>query len=168
MTPERRAATADLRRLARDIGADVDAMDRLAQDVAAVAARSAPLGDEATAYLAVKVHGWYTALETILDRIARVIEGGAPSGAMSHQDLLRGSTLSLPGVRPVVLAPRLLPDLADLLAFRHFFRHAYAVSLDEARMRAHAGVVGRVHDPVRADLGAFVTTISGWVDELEH
>ncbi|MCC6623762.1 MAG: hypothetical protein IT385_21060 [Deltaproteobacteria bacterium] len=167
MTPDRRGATADLRRLARDIAADADTMDRLADEVAAVAARPDPLGDEATAYLAVKVHGWYTALETILERVARVVEGGAPSGPTSHQDLLRGSTLPLPGVRPAVLAPALLADLSDLLAFRHFFRHAYAVSLDEARMRAHATVVGRVDAAVRADLTAFVTTVLGWVDELE-
>jgi len=167
MADDRRAATADLRRLARDIGADADVMDTIAQELARVVARPAPLGDEATAYLAVKVHAWYTALESILERVARIIEGGAPSGPSSHQELLRGSTLPLGEVRPAVLSPGRLPELSDLLAFRHFFRHAYAVSLDEARLRAHAAIVARVAPVVRGDLDAFVAVIRRWIGQLE-
>jgi len=73
------------------------------------------------------------------------VESGLPGGPSYHQDLLRGMALPLAVVRPAVLNPARLGDLAELLAFRHFFRHAYAVALDEAELRSHAARLERTH-----------------------
>lgn len=158
----------DLHRLARDIAADAEVMRHIAEDIRGVAARPAPLGVEASAFLAMKLHGWYTALETVLERIARAIEGGLPSGPSSHMDLLRGATLPIADVRPRVIGPEHLPSLADLLGFRHFFRHAYAVTLDESRLLQHAGAIAASDDAVRADLNAFVAVVRAMIAELAN
>jgi hypothetical protein len=166
MPPEQRTAI-ELRRLLRDNEADADVLDALRAEISDVDSRPGPLGPEAAAYLAVKLHAWYTAFESILERIARVVEGGLPGGPSHHQDLLRGMALPLAAVRPAVLDPGRLVDLSDLLAFRHFFRHAYAVVLDEAELRRHATRLERIHPRVRDDLRGFEQVVLGWIHQLE-
>jgi hypothetical protein len=75
--------------------------------------------------------------------------------------------LPLAVVRPAVLNPARLGDLSELLAFRHFFRHAYAVALDEAELRSHAARLERTHPGVRADLHSFERVALGWIQKLE-
>jgi len=166
MLPEGMAVV-ELRRLLRDNEADAVVLDGLVSDVAAVSGRQGELGPEATAFLAVKLHAWYTAFESILERIARVVEGGLSAGPAYHQDLLRGMTLPLAEVRPAVISRERLPDLSDMLAFRHFFRHAYAISLDEAELRRHAARLQRLHPGVRQDLRAFESVVLEWIQRLE-
>jgi hypothetical protein len=166
MPPEHRTAI-ELRRLVRDNEADAGVLDALRTEISAVDSRPGPLGPEAAAYLAVKLHAWYTAFESILERLARVVEGGLPGGPSYHQDLLRGMALPLAAVRPAVLDPARLADLSELLAFRHFFRHAYAVALDDAELRRHAGRLERTHPGVRGDLRGFEQVVLGWIQKLE-
>jgi hypothetical protein len=75
--------------------------------------------------------------------------------------------LPLAAVRPAVLDPARLADLSELLAFRHFFRHAYAVALDDAELRRHAGRLERTHPGVRGDLRGFEQVVLGWIQKLE-
>ena len=167
MSPADHVTAIELRRLQRDTEADLVALDKLRDDVARIAGRPLGLDDEAQAFLAVRLHAWYTALESMLERIARTIEGSLTPGPSTHRDLLRGMTLRLADVRPAVLDPSRLPDLADLLAFRHFFRHVYAVDLDEDQLRDHAARLLRVHAPTAADLRAFLVTVEAWVEQVE-
>ncbi len=167
MDAEARTAL-ELRRLLRDNEADLAALGAMAGEIASVSARPSPLGEETCAFLALKLHAWYTALETILERIARVIEGAPPSGPSSHRDLLRGMTLPLADVRPRVIAPARLGDLAELLGFRHFVRHAYAVSLDEAELRAHASRVARVQSGIESDLAVFASEVTRVIEDLDR
>ena len=109
MPPEHQTAI-DLRRLLRDNEADAGVLDALRAEISAVCARPGSLGAEAAAYLAVKLHAWYTAFESILERIARVVEGGLPGGPSHHQDLLRGMALPLAAVAQQVGAGELLPE----------------------------------------------------------
>lgn len=165
--PPERAAVVELRRLQRDNEADGVVLDGLLDEVSAVSGRKGLLGPEAAAFLAVKLHAWYTAFESILERIARVVEGGLSGGPAYHQDLLRGMTLPLAEVRPAVINPARLADLSDMLAFRHFFRHAYAVALDEDELKRHATRLQRLHPGVRQDLRAFESLVLGWIRKLE-
>ena len=107
MPPEHRSVI-ELRRLLRDSEADAVILDALRAEISVVDSRPGPLGHEAAAYLAVKLHAWYTAFESILERIARVVEGGLPGGPSYHQDLLRGMALPLAAVRPAVIDPKRL------------------------------------------------------------
>ncbi len=166
MRPEHLGALA-LRRLARDIAAELELLDRLADEVGACPGRAAPLGEEAAAFFAWKLHGWYTGLEVLLERIARTVEGAAPAGPSFPRDLLRGMTLALPEVRPAVLRRALLAELAELLGFRHFLRHAYAVALDEQLLRRHAVKLAKVAPAVRQDLERFAHVLLEWATELE-
>ena len=84
---------------------------------------------------AMELHHAYGALESALARIAKVFET-EPSGSNWHRSLLETMTMEVPGIRPPVISPAALPQLRDLLAFRHFFRHAYAVPLEAVKLTA--------------------------------
>lgn len=61
--------------------------------------------------------------------------------------------MEVPGVRPAVIGAATLAGLRDLLAFRHFFRHAYSVALDAARLAVLRQRVIEVRPLVVAELG---------------
>jgi hypothetical protein len=86
------------------------------------------------AQAAVALHHAYGAVESALIRIARVIDDGLPEVPEWHQALLHVMTLPIDSIRPAVLSGETYALLQRLLGFRHFFRHAYAVELDGARM----------------------------------
>ncbi|OGQ25598.1 MAG: hypothetical protein A2138_04255 [Deltaproteobacteria bacterium RBG_16_71_12] len=153
MGPDQAASVSMLARLRRELAADRAALDARAAELGRAAGR---LNDEPwQAACAVALHAWYTCLETIIERSARALGEALPHGPSSHRDLLSLGMTEVPGLRPALIPERLGPDLEALLAFRHFFRHAYAVPLDPARLREHARRVDRIAAEVTAALGAF-------------
>jgi hypothetical protein len=90
----------------------------------------------ALAQAAVALHHGYGAVESALERVARSLEGSLPTGRDWHVALLENMSLDIEGVRPRVLSDESLRLLRSLLAFRHFFRHAYAVSLEAPPLAA--------------------------------
>ncbi len=118
-----------IQRLRAEIASDMQAFAARIEELARLAS-----GVEASppmqAQVAVALHHAYGAVEAALARIARTLEGGLPQGADWHQALLHSMTLNIDSVRPAVLSPATVGLLRRLLAFRHFFRHAYAVGWD--------------------------------------
>jgi hypothetical protein len=118
-----------LQRLRAEIGADRRTFSRHVEELRAVSlGPNAESGDLARA--AIALHHAYGAIESILSRVCRELERTLPTGPDWHQALLDSMALDLQGVRPAILSQKSLVPLRRLLGFRHFFRHAYAVSLD--------------------------------------
>jgi hypothetical protein len=166
MGPDVRHTVATLTRLRRELSEDRQTM----------AARAAEI-DEArprleerpwTSYAALAVHGWYTALEAGLERAARTLDGDVPRGDRWHRDLLSQVTVEVPGVRPAVISRRLLPELLELLAFRHFFRHAYAVSFDPARVGTELDRLERIAPRIDAGLAALDAHLEAAIESLRR
>lgn len=159
MSPERSAASVDLARLRVEVAEDRAAMARCLEDLnEGLVHLRRPAGPDRPwlAMIAVALHGWYTGLETALERIARTIDQRVPNGETWHRDLLSQCTAEIPSIRPAVL-PRsdLHLDLIELLEFRHFFRHAYGVKLDPVRLRDNVDRLLRISPGVAAALDAF-------------
>jgi hypothetical protein len=122
-----------LQRLRAEIASDRRAFARQVEELAALRlGPEAPEGDAARA--AVALHHGYAAVEALLSRVCRELEGSLPSGPDWHRTLLDDMALDIEGVRPRILSDAALDPLRRLLAFRHFFRHAYAVTLDGDRL----------------------------------
>jgi hypothetical protein len=120
-------------------------------------------GDPATlALVAVALHHGYGAIEAALARVARLLEGSVPQGADWHQQLLDTMTLEIPSVRPAVLSPGSAQPLRKLLAFRHFFRHAYAVALDPEQLAS----VRQAALALRAPLGRDLDDLDAFLEKL--
>jgi hypothetical protein len=126
---------ARLQRLRAEVTSDREAFEKLVEELEAL-----PLDDEPgpgdLARAAVALHHGYGAIEAALARLARTLGEGVPEGEDWHQALLKVMGLAVEGVRPPVLSPETVDGLRRLLGFRHFFRHAYAISLDSERLAA--------------------------------
>lgn len=131
---------ARLERLRAEIGADRAAISEWLDQVEALSLDRET--DPATLALAAwALHHAYSAIEAILERTMRTVEGGLPEGPDHHRALLETARLDIEGVRPRLLSAEVVRELHELRAFRHFVRHAYTVKLDGARLgelQAHA------------------------------
>jgi hypothetical protein len=144
-------------RLAGEMADDRASLDRLAD---AIASLVPPAADERGEWmrglaLAFEVERYYTAIETLLTRVLRTIDGDVPSGAGWHQEVLRGAAVALEGVRPAIVPHEIVADMRELLKFRHLARHGYEADPVLPRMVEHAERVGRAHPMLVAALDAF-------------
>lgn len=154
---------APLVRLRAELAAEIETIQKLLAQIAERrTGREADADPVWLAYLAISVHQYYTALEGIFERICRVFEGSLPTGADTHQALLRDMALELPGVRAAVLKGETVVALRPLLKFRHFVRHAYAVVWDANRIADVEAQTRSTWSLVERDLGYFL----GFLDQL--
>lgn len=168
MSAESRASTAMLARLLVEIGEDRRGLAKRLADAHEAQRRmqSHPSDAGALALAAVALHGWYTGVETIFERIARELDGDVPRGDRWHRELLAQMAAEIPGTRPPVIDAVLVVDLAALLAFRHFFRHAYAVTLEPAHLEAELARLVRTEGIVNGSLDTFERFVRATIDAL--
>jgi hypothetical protein len=95
-------------------------------------------GAPEAALVALALDHAYQAFEQLLLRLEAALGLPERSGQHWHRRLLADATLVLPGVRPAVIPTSVERDWEELLGFRHFLRHAYAVELDAERLRSNA------------------------------
>jgi hypothetical protein len=57
--------------------------------------------------VAMNLHGFYSGLERIFEKIASSIDKTVPSGANWHQELLNQMNTEVPGLRPAVISSAL-------------------------------------------------------------
>lgn len=161
-------AGAKLRRLIAEISDELSVLRRLGDEVADASAQASSAHENAAlqALLAVRLHGYYTALESIIQRIERTT-GAEPAGGDWHLELLTGATREMKGLRPAILPVSVLEPLRELLSFRHFFRHAYAVELDALKLAKIVACVRTARPQVEAALVHFVAFLEQAAQELE-
>jgi hypothetical protein len=138
-----------LLRLRAEIASDLAAFDARISELRSI---DLDLPTPATmAQAAVALHHAYGAIESALTRVARTLDGGLPEGADWHQALLDTMALHIAGLRPAVLSAESVAHARVLLAFRHFFRHAYAATWDAARLNALRVHATAIEAPLHAD-----------------
>lgn len=154
-------------------------LEELRRDVAAAAALEArlrgdrPLLDEAAPShhvlnsVALDLHAYYTCVESLLERIARTVDGAAPSGAGSHAELLRQMSVQIPGPRPRVLSERTAAAFEELRRLRHLVRHGYGVPWQVERLAAHIDGLRTLQPSLMGDLGAFESFLLAARDSLQ-
>lgn len=147
---ERPLTEAALLRLVRDVGRDARAMQEQAEAIAHQRP-SLAVQPGARAALALALHHYYTAFETMISRVLRALEGDLPEGPDWHAALLDDASEPLDPIRPRLISPARLSDLGELRRFRHFLRNAYAVELDPDRLDRLAQMVETLEAALRSD-----------------
>ncbi len=147
-------------RLLGAIRADRLTLERLRNRVAE-ALTEAPwsTGDRVLYLVAVSIEHYYTGCEAIAERVARAFEGVPPPGPRWHQELLESMGYELPEIRGPLFSPTSVNSLRELLSFRHFMRHAYALDLDPMRLERLARVLVDAHAGLLDDIDHFDTTL---------
>ena len=163
MTPSELSASR-LRRVLAEVQADRAAFQKRAGEVLLYAGRA--LTQEQAAAAALGLERAYTALESILERVTRALEGWTPSGPDWHRQLLDGAGMSIHKVRPALLSTR-SHEVADrLMRFRRFLRHAYGADLEPRRVGELVADLVQGQASILADLDAMEAFLASMADEL--
>ncbi|MBM4321057.1 MAG: hypothetical protein FJ125_14170 [Deltaproteobacteria bacterium] len=159
---------ARLSRLLAEAATELEALERIHSELAQYAPQlgSAAVGRPILALVAVDLHDYYTALETVFERVARLLDGDMPVGPDWHRELVEQMAAELPPLRAPVIGPGQRRWLHTLRNFRRFCRHAYAARLDPAQLESHAGSVLGEHSGLVASLGTLLEEVRQLRDSL--
>ncbi len=105
------------------------------------------------------IHNYYNAVEDLLRIVAAAFENNIQDASRWHSELFHRMTLHIDGIRPPFLSDETAQLLHRLRSFRHFFRHAYRVSLDGDEIQTNVDRVRQVHPLLLADVATFVAAI---------
>ena len=122
--------TRDFTSLRADIRRELTSLDRLAAETEQLLARM----PDRPGFVEIRaagslLHDFYTGAEKIFQRIALEMEGGLPSGAEWHSELLARMASPVEDRRPAVISEELKDQLGEYLRFRHLFRYMYGFQL---------------------------------------
>ena len=109
--------------------------------------------------VALNLHGFYSGVERLFEKIACSIDGSMPEGANWHQELLNHMSIEVPGVRPAVISTELKEKLEEYRGFRHVVRNVYTYHLDSAKVKPLVKNIGRVRKKLEKELSAFAKFI---------
>lgn len=84
--------------------------------------------------VALNLHGFYSGLEHVFEKIASLVDESIPTGANWHQELLRQMNIEVPGVRPAVISAELRTGLEEYRGFRHIVRNVYTYQLNPEKL----------------------------------
>jgi hypothetical protein len=107
-------------------------------------------GAAEAALVALALDHAYQAFEQILVRVEQALRLPERRGPIWHRRLLADAAEPLLEVRPAIIPKAVERDWEELLGFRHFLRHAYAVELDPERLSdnvAHLKTAVSATDP---------------------
>lgn len=79
------------------------------------------------------MHNIYNALENCFEQISLSFENHVRDRTRWHRELDEKMFLDITALRPAVLPDEARSLLAELLGFRHLFRHAYEFKLDQTK-----------------------------------
>ncbi len=112
--------------------------------------------------VALNLHGFYSGLERILERIASAVDETVPGGANWHQELLSQMAIEIPGVRPAVISTSLKEELEVYRGFRHIVRNVYTYHLRQEKI---APLVERLPE-VFASAEREITAFAGFLQNV--
>lgn len=144
-------------------------IDRIAQRAELLMSKARTSGDEG--YLdgvALNLHSFYTAIESLFEDIARTVDVALPEGANWHQELLLQMSAELKGSRPAVLRTSTRNCLDDYRAFRHLVRNVYSFSLRPKRLSDLVDALRSCFSDVRQDLEEFTRFLTALENSLSR
>lgn len=107
--------------------------------------------------VALNIHGFYSGLEMIFEKIASSIDGSTPSSATWHRDLLDQMSLEVFGVRPAVISTRLKDVLEEYRGFRHVVRNVYTHHLSAEKIKSLIEKLRITYSDVEKELNEFAS-----------
>ena len=111
---------------------------------------------ESTAY---QLQNLYNAVEDLLKVVAAGFENSIADLTRWHTELLDRMALEIRGVRPSLISAECAAHLHELRAFRHFFRHAYGVSIDYDRVQENLAKARLIRPLLRRDVDTFLAAL---------
>lgn len=105
--------------------------------------------------VALNIHGFYSGLERLFEKIASTIDGSVPEGTNWHQELLTQMSIEIPGIRSAVISPELKEMLEEFRGFRHVVRNVYTYHFNPEKLTALIEKIDPTAEKIRIELTAF-------------
>ena len=105
--------------------------------------------------VALNLHGFYSGLERIFEKIAASVDGSVPAGANWHKELLNQMSMEIAGIRPAVISSDLKHKLEEYRGFRHVVRNVYTYHLNPEKVEPLVDHVQEVFSNSEKELSAF-------------
>lgn len=118
--------------LAAFIRSDIDAIARIEKRVAQFDLHD--LTEAELDSVGYSLHNIFNALENCFKRISDRFGDPVNETGRWHRDLLDAMFMDIMPIRQAVLPEDVHSILVELLGFRHVFRHAYDIQLDQAKI----------------------------------
>jgi hypothetical protein len=84
--------------------------------------------------VALNLHGFYSGIERIFERLAETLDGSLPKGENWHQALLIQMSKEVEGIRPAVISQQTLKYLDEYRGFRHVVRNVYTFHFEKVKL----------------------------------
>ncbi|MFO7818310.1 MAG: antitoxin [Thermodesulfobacteriota bacterium] len=107
--------------------------------------------------VALNLHGFYSTIEKIFQKIATHVECRLPTGANWHKKLLEQMAKEFPEVRPATISENTRDKLDEYRGFRHVVRNVYTYRFDPKRVENLALASPEILNQLRNELLAFAT-----------
>ncbi len=112
--------------------------------------------------VALNLHGFYSGLEKLFERIATGIDNDLPGGSSWHKSLLELMSNDVEGIRPRVISKTTLLQIDEYRRFRHVVRSVYSYKLDPVRLEKLVKSSSDSYHQAEDDLVAFSRWLSGF------
>lgn len=101
------------------------------------------------------VQSFYQGIESVLQTVAKRVDGHMPAGSDWHRKLLEQMVVGR-DQRPALISPATLGRLEPFLGFRHLARHTYPFLLEWGRMCHLVREMVPAYEQFRAEVEAFL------------
>ena len=145
-----------LRALEAEIKAQMTKIDQVYETLQE---RAAAMEDKGPAYVesaAYQLHNLYGAVEELLQIVAKAFENHVTDMSRWHTALLHRMTLEIRDTRPALLSAETAALLQEMRSFRHFFRHAYGVTLYPSRVAENVERARQLRPLLQKDIALFM------------
>ncbi len=105
-----------------------------------------------------QLHDGFCAMESVLERLVRAIDGNLPSGQDTHAQLIDRAANQISGLRPAMISKETAADMHLLRAFRHVMRHSYG-DYDYGRAAPNLEVAGKTIKSFKREIDEFAVTM---------
>ena len=109
--------------------------------------------------VALNLHGFYSGVERLFEKIAGTVDGYLPEGANWHQELLNQMCVEVPGIRPAIISIELKEKLEEYRGFRHVVRNVYTYRLDPEKLKPLVKSIRSVKKKLEKELSGFAEFI---------
>ena len=143
--------------LKSELNAQISAIEDIYKKLEDRRKKRGKAGIESIAY---QLHNLYCAFEDLFKIVAETFENHIQDKAKYHMELLRRMTVSIEGVRPLLLSQESYILLDNLRSFRHFFRHAYSYEIDVRKVRIVLEDADKLREMFKKDVEIFLESLS--------
>lgn len=117
--------------------------------------------------IALNLHGFYSGIERLFERIAVHVDDNLPQGANWHKTLLSQMADEVAGVRPAVISEEVRQGLDEYRGFRHIVRNVYAYKFELSKLARLTRKAPVIFNQLKKEMYAFADFLESSAKDMK-